>query len=196
MITSKKEFRVYNEADKLANSRQIDSFKLKLKQFLFPDLTWIFLTRLRKTEYAKNCKKGLMGKIEYVYQYYRFRKISLKLGFTIPLNVFGPGLSIPHYGTIVVNSATKVGKNCRLHVSANIGASGGAATAPIIGDNVYIGPGAIIFGNIQIDDNVTIAANATVNKSVSVKNVTIGGTPAIIIKENTATWWENNRLSL
>jgi len=196
MITSKEEFKAYCEADKLANSKQLDSFKLKIKQLLFPDLTWIFLARLRKTEYVKNCKKGLIGKIEYAYQYYRFRKISLKLGFTIPLNVFGPGLSIPHYGTIVVNSAAKVGKNCRLHVSANIGASGGSATAPTIGDNVYIGPGAIIFGDIQINDNVTIAANATVNKSVAVKNVTVGGTPAEIIKENTSVWWENNRLSL
>jgi len=197
MITSKIEFNAYCEADRLANCKPADKDLLaKIKHLLFPDLTWIFLLRLRKVEYLKNCKKGFISKMLFVYHYYKFKKLSVKLGFTIPLNVFGPGLSIPHYGTIVVNSAAKVGKNCRLHVSVNIGASTGSIVAPIIGDNVYIGPGAIVFGNIKINDNVSIAANATVNKSINVKNVTVGGTPAKIIKEDTAVWWENNKLSL
>ena len=78
----------------------------------------------------------------------------------------------------------------------NIGASGGSDIAPVIGDNVYIGPGAILFGEILIADNVTIAANATVYKSFEIKNTTIGGTPAVVLKEQTNTWWEKNRLSL
>jgi serine O-acetyltransferase len=68
--------------------------------------------------------------------------------------------------------------------------------APKIGDNVYIGPGAILFGDIIIADNVTIAANATVNANIETPNVTIGGTPAKIIKGNTSVWWLKNRMNL
>jgi len=105
----------------------------------------------------------------------------LKLGFTIPINVFGPGLSIAHYGTIVVSQHASVGANCRLHAGVNIGASAGQKGAPEIGNNVYIGPGAIIFGNIKIADGVSIGANATVNKSFETNNVVVAGTPARVV---------------
>lgn len=52
--------------------------------------------------------------------------------------------------------------------------------APRLGDNVYIGPGAKIFGPIEIGDNVAIGANAVVNKSFP-DSVTIAGVPAKII---------------
>lgn len=117
---------------------------------------------------------------------YRFRKLSIKLGYSIPINVFGPGLSLPHYGTIVVNPDTRVGINCRIHVGVNIGAH--HDKAPLIGDNVYIGPGAIIFGGIEIADNVSIGANATVNKSVTEPNVIVVGTPAQVVKRGVSSW--------
>jgi serine O-acetyltransferase len=196
MIIDKKIYKEYRIADDLANSRPKQNLYYMIYQFIFPDFIWRFLRLLRKTEYYKNCKKGWCGKLLYIYYLKKYKKISLKLGFSIPLNVFGPGLSLPHYGTIVVNPATRVGKNCRLHACVNIGASGGGAHSPIIGDNVYIGPGAILFGNIKISDNVTIAANSTVNKSIEITNITVGGTPAKIINENTPVWWIRNRLDL
>lgn len=126
---------------------------------------------------------------------YKKRKIGIKLGYSIPVNVFGPGLSLPHYGTIVVSKNAKVGKNCRLHVGTNIGASAGRPKAPIIGDNVYIGPGAILFGNITIADNVTVAANATVNRNCEIPNVVLAGTPAKIVKEKYDSWIIFNKIS-
>lgn len=116
--------------------------------------------------------------------------MGLKLGYSIPLNIFGPGLSLPHTGTIVVNGRAKIGAHCRLHVCVNIGASGGSTEAPQLGDNVYIGPGAILFGNITIANNVTIGANATVNRSCDQENVIIAGSPASIVKENYPNWTE------
>ena len=98
------------------------------------------------------------------------------------MNVFGPGLCITHWGTIVVSSHAKIGKNCRIHPSSCIGNHMGA---PIIGDNVYIGPGAKIFGNITIGNNVAIGANAVVNKSVP-NNVTVAGAPAKIISHKSS----------
>jgi serine O-acetyltransferase len=197
MITDRKSYKVYCQADRLANSIPVREKTIKkIMQLVFPNPIRKFLFLLRKTEYIKNCKSGISGKIFYLFYFQKFIKISRKLGFSIPLNVFGPGLSIPHYGTIVVNPATKVGKNCRLHVCVNIGASGGSELAPKIGDNVYIGPGAIIFGDIIIANNITIAANATVYKSIEITDVTIGGTPAIILKEETSVWWVKNRVNL
>ena len=54
---------------------------------------------------------------------------------------------------------------------------------PVIGDNCFIGPGAKIFGKINIGDNVAIGANAVVNKDVP-SNVTVAGVPAKIVNQN------------
>lgn len=112
----------------------------------------------------------------------------MKLGFSIPINVFGPGLSIAHYGTIVVSQYASVGSNCRLHVGVNIGANGGKNCAPTIGDNVYIGPGAILFGDITIADGAFIGANSTVNKSFEHANSVLAGTLAKVVKEYASPW--------
>lgn len=129
------------------------------------------------------------GNLLWLFAKCRFRRLSIKLGYSIPINVFGPGLSLPHRGNIIINPNARIGANCRIHVGVNIGAHKGKA--PIIGDNVYIGPGAIIFGDIHIANNVTIGANATVNKSILQENVVIGGTPARILKENYKNWREH-----
>ena len=60
--------------------------------------------------------------------------------------------------------------------------------APRIGNNVYIGLGAIIFGDIEIVDNVSIGANATVNKSVFEPNSVVAGTPAKVVKTDVESW--------
>jgi len=52
----------------------------------------------------------------------------------------------------------------------------------MIGDNVYIGPGAKIFGAITIGDGVAIGANAVVHHDVS-SGVTVGGVPARVISK-------------
>ena len=126
------------------------------------------------------------GVVYWVLAKYKFRKISVKLGFSIPINVFGPGLSLPHRGNIIVNPQTRIGENCRIHVGVNIGAH--HDKAPKIGNNVYIGPGAIIFGDIEIADNISIGANATVNKSFTDPNVVIAGTPAKVVKTDVESW--------
>ena len=109
---------------------------------------------------------------------WRLRNQSLKLGFSIPCNVFGPGLSIAHYGTFIVNENACIGSNCRLHACVNIGTVPGVENAaPIIGDNVYIAPGVKIYGKIKIANGCIIGANAVVNKSFEEENICIAGVP-------------------
>lgn len=166
-----------------------------LKELIFPNRINNFQVTLRKAEYyANTANKSLFNKIFALYYKILLRNKSLRLGFTIPINVFGPGLSIAHYGTIVINRAAKVGANCRIHVCVNIGASAGSKNAPQIGNNVYIAPGCKIFGDIVIADNVTISANSVVNKSFLTPNVVIGGIPAKVLKtldEDTSFNWKS-----
>ena len=52
---------------------------------------------------------------------------------------------------------------------------------PTIGDNVYMAKGSIIMGGITIGNNVTIGANAVVNKPVP-DNAVVAGVPARILR--------------
>lgn len=173
MITCKKDYYYYLEADRVALGR-----KKTIKSFLFDDI-WRFQRLLRRVEYLQNTSASTP---ELFWKKLLLNRLSLKLGFTIPINCFGAGLSIAHYGTIVVNGKARIGANCRLHVCTNIGTlAGHSGLSPTIGDNCYIGPGAKIFGGVTIGNNVAIAANAVVNKSFHEDNITIGGVPARII---------------
>ncbi|TKD59114.1 serine O-acetyltransferase [Flavobacterium sp. ASW18X] len=182
MIDSKQAYLNYIKQDALARNEKYDSFKDKIKQVLIPNPTWRFQKMLRKLEFLLNCKNGFFWKLYLIFYRRRFNKLSQKLGYSIPPNVFGPGLCILHYGTIVVNSKASVGKNCRMEVCVNIGASGGNPNAPKIGDNVYIAPGVKIYGDIKIGNNCAIAANSSVNKSFDEDGVLIAGSPAKKIK--------------
>ncbi len=173
MIQSKEDLYTYLNADKIALN--VDPAQKKPR--LFRDEVWRFQIALRKAEYEENCAKGIAGKVRKAWTRFRFHRQSIKCGFTIPLNVFSPGLSIAHYGTIVVNSNAKIGKNCRIQEGVNIGSSG-SDKAPIIGDNVFIGSGAKIIGDIEIADNIAIGAGAVVVKSFKEDGITIAGVPA------------------
>ena len=147
-----------------------------------------FTVLLRFNEYLINTKKNLFIRLLPLLWY---KRLSVKLSFSIPFNVFSYGPGIVHYGLLIVNPKARIGKNCRIHAGVNIGASAGflnfgdtSSYAPKIGDNCYIGPGSKIFGPISIGNNCVIGANAVVNKSFKRDNITIGGIPAKIISEN------------
>ncbi|MBX9850856.1 MAG: serine acetyltransferase [Cytophagaceae bacterium] len=187
MIKDKKDYLFYLEADCIALGRKKKGARL-LYRIFFPDEIWNFQKVLRRLEYTINCKlknkKNIFTTLEYYYILWHYRKLSYKLGFTIPPNVFGPGLSIAHYGTIVINNGAKVGANCCLNTNVNIGTEAGFSDkAPVIGDNVFIGPGAKIFGAIKIANGIAIGANAVVNKNFEEENILIAGIPAKKIKE-------------
>jgi serine O-acetyltransferase len=184
MIRNYQDYVYYLEADRVALNKPRLTSLIYLKEILTKDYIWKFQRLLRKCEYYRNvkAKESVLCYVIYYGLKWRFRTLSLKLGFLIPENVFGPGLAIVHYGNIVINPKVKVGSNCRIHVGVNIGESGGEVGAPIIGNNVYIAPGAKIYGNIHIADNCAVGANSAVGKSFDVPGMLIGGIPASNIK--------------
>jgi len=127
---------------------------------------------LRRTEYVVNCRKGRLWKPYVLFCLFRLRRAGMKLGFTIHPNNFGPGLSIAHWGTIVVNPGCRVGANCRIHPGTSLGETDGGS--PVLGDDCYIGPGAKLFGPITLGDRVSIGANAVVHKSFGSDLVLVG----------------------
>ncbi|MBR3737197.1 MAG: serine O-acetyltransferase [Eubacterium sp.] len=105
-------------------------------------------------------------------------------GFHIPPNAFEEGLSIAHWGPIVVHPNARIGKNCRIQQCVTIGATNGTADAPKIGNNVFIGPCSTIVGNITIGNDIAIGANSVVTRSVEENAITIAGAPARKISDN------------
>ncbi|MEO9570954.1 MAG: serine acetyltransferase [Polaribacter sp.] len=91
------------------------------------------------------------------------------VGISIPIGTkIGKGLFISHSGTIIINSNSIIGDNCNIAPMTIIGwgKSEGEFGVPTIGDRVWIGPGAKIFGPITIGNDVAIGANAVVNKPI------------------------------
>lgn len=178
MIKTKEDYEYYKKADEIAIGKDAE-VGIKRRTLYFVDNIWKFERLLRKTEYFQNCRTSRIDKIYSNYLMYELYKYRTKLGFTILPNCFGPGLSIAHIGTIVVNPASRIGANCRIHTCVVIGTKAGYPDkAPKIGNNVYIGPGAKIFGEITISDGIAIGANSVVNKSFLEPNITIAGVPA------------------
>lgn len=177
-IESKKDFRVF-----VASDLRSLGFKSQRNWFKLNEIV-AFQIRLRRLEYVMNCSKN---PLRVLLHRYLFRKISVRLGFSISPNTFGPGLAIAHRGTIVVNGGARIGANCRIHVGVNIGTEAGHSdAAPRIEENCYIAPGAKIFGPILIGSNSVIGANAVVNKSFPEGNQSIAGVPAIVISNKSS----------
>jgi len=180
MIESKMDYTLYLKADCISLNRKTHlTLRDKLINVFFGDVVWEYQKALRKAEYIKNCKHGLIGRIQYAFALRKLRKLGITLGFHIFPNNFGPGLSISHPGSIIVNTNVRVGANCRVHPGTVIGTQAGPVNkTPVLGDNIYIGPGVKIFGNIEIANNIAIGANSVVNKSFLEPNITIAGIPA------------------
>lgn len=89
-------------------------------------------------------------------------------GIEVPRTaVIGPGFYIGHFGGITVARRAVIGRNFSLSQAVTVGyADGRREGVPVIGDDVYVGPGARLFGAIRIGDNVRIGANAVVYKDI------------------------------
>ncbi len=89
--------------------------------------------------------------------------------------VFGPGFVLVHSNGVVINTAVRGGRDIKIEHQVTIGAERGLS--PVLGDEVFIGAGAKVLGEISVGSRVRIGANAVVIKNVP-DDVTAVGVPA------------------
>ncbi len=150
--------------------------------FVTPGVKYSFYMRLCSYLRSKPLKAfGLFFFFRIVLQHY-----SIKFGIDIPdTTKIESGLYIGHFGGIVVNSRSILGKNCNISHGVTLGQlnRGDRAGCPVIGDNVFIGPGAKILGHIHIGDNAAIGANSVVMTDIPSEAVVVGSPGKVISNE-------------
>lgn len=117
------------------------------------------------------------NKISYIISRILFKPLE-SLYINMPPEKIGGGLYFQHgFSTIV--AAKEIGENCFINQQVTIGYNG--KKAPIIGDNVRIAVGAIVIGDVYIDDGAIVAAGAVVKHNVELGDV-VAGVPAVSVK--------------
>lgn len=112
---------------------------------------------------------------------------SAKIGKNFKVGYWGMG--------VVIHSNCEIGDNCIVAQNVTIGRNFGDQNVPKIGNDVYIGTGSVVFGEISIGDNVIIGSNSVVNKNVPA-NSTVVGNPMRILKSNrTIKYYEIDKVA-
>lgn len=117
-----------------------------------------------------------------------------KFGIDIPFNTrIGAGFYIGHFSCIFVNENCIIGDNCNISQGVTVGTANRGARAgnPVIGDNVYIGPGAKVIGAIRVGDHVAIGANCVVTRDVP-DHAVVAGVPARVISAKGSAGYVNH----
>ena len=126
----------------------------------------------------------------------RLRRISFNSGIQIPDGTqIGRGFYIGHFGAIIINGKAILGNNINISQDVTIGQAnrGNNKGTAVIGNEVYIGPGAKIVGAVKIGNNVAIGANAVVTKDIT-DNTCVAGVPAKMISDQGAEGYVNRKV--
>lgn len=100
-------------------------------------------------------------------------------GLNLATKEIGPGLFIAH-GEATTLAGERIGANCYVHQGVTIGWDYKSLRTPVVGDDVFIGAGAVIVGAIVIGDGARIGANALVLCDVP-PGATAVGVPARVV---------------
>ena len=104
MILGKAEINKILIEDAIANRRQ------SIRTKPHGDETWRFIVLFRKCQYHdKKREKSIINRFLFSINYFFYHRLSVRLGFSIPYKTqIGPGLSIPHYGSIVISDKAQI----------------------------------------------------------------------------------------
>ena len=152
------------------------AIKSTLEVFLYPSFRAQFYHKISKYFY-----KHKMYFLARLISEFAKRRTGIEIhpGATIGRNLF-----IDHGMGVVIGQTAIIGNDVTMFHGVTLGGTGNEKTKkrhPTIGNNVFIGSGAKVLGNITIGDNVKIGANAVVLKNVE-KNRTIVGIPGYVVK--------------
>ncbi len=173
-------FLVYSDLHRITNTVRITA----LLRHLLAGGSFKYTFWMRTCLYAKS--NTLLKYSLYPCARILLNHLSYKYGIEIsPTTRIGSGLYIGHFGGIVVNSRSIIGKNCNISPGVTLAQSnrGVRQGCPRLGDNVFIGPGAKILGAVTIGDDVAIGANCVVTKDVPSHSVVVGVPGRVISRE-------------
>ncbi len=179
--TLQKDF--YRESGKYLSHFQI------VKKCFSPNLHYIYWFR-NAQKYPKSSFIGMLYRLI-------LRHYQIKYGFQIYAETeIGEGFYLGHWGALVINPKAKIGKNCNIAQGVTIAQAnrGRNEGVPIIGNEVWIGPNAVIVGNIKIGNNVLIAPNAYVNTDIPDHSIALGNPAVITAKLNATEGYINNKV--
>ncbi len=110
-----------------------------------------------------------------------FRRVRRNYGIEIDFSTrLGRRVVIDHQSGIVVSGFAAIGDDCRLRQNVTIGIRAeGDLRAPVLGNGVDLGAGAVLLGGITVGDGAIIGANAVVLTDVPAGALAVG-VPATI----------------
>jgi serine O-acetyltransferase len=179
-IAGRAELRAYLRADMWFTCQRE---RWDLRFFIFRRALY-YQRVLRHAEYWESTSGPLARVLLSVYKL-RLAFLGERIGLSISRGTCGPGLSISHPGLLVVNGQARLGARCRVSQGVTIGAS--QYGAPVIGDDVFVGPNAQVIGPVRVGHGSTILPGAVVVSDVPPKS-TVGGVPAQILRSGTPPW--------
>jgi len=108
-----------------------------------------------------------------------FTGVEIHPGATI-----GQGFFIDHGSGVVIGETAEIGDNCVLFHNVTLGGTGKhvGKRHPTIGNNVFVGTGAILLGPLRVGNNVRIGANTFLYMVDIPDNATVVGTPGYITR--------------
>lgn len=145
---------------------------------------WVMIVyRLGRWRYG--IQKGWVRKPFSLIYKFLYKVVQVLTGIEFPCEVeIGRNFRIDHFSGIVVSGYAKFGDNCIIRNGVTVGLRHTEhPVAPQIGDNVDIGAGAKVLGDITVGDNVVIGANAVVITDVPRNSVAIGVPAKIVAKK-------------
>lgn len=167
--------RDYIEKDFIRSSKSKD---VKRISTIYRTGNYVYYNEMNKT-----LKKIIFKILNFLNNHF----IKIKYGIEIPFQTkIGAGLRLVHLNGIIISPHAIIGDNCTIFQQVTIGANEHSLNfrkAPKIGDNVYIGAGAKIIGDIQVGSNVKIGANAVVTKNVP-DNYTVLGCNELLLSNS------------
>lgn len=141
---------------------------------------WVMLV-YRFGRWRYRVRPSLLRKVFSLAYKVLYKLVQILTGIELPCEVeIGKNFVIDHFGGIVISGYARFGDNCRIRNGVVVGLKNiNEPCAPIIGNNVDIGAGAKLLGNIKIGNNVEIGANAVVICDVPDNAIAVG-VPAVV----------------
>lgn len=154
-----------------------------------------FTWYLRKVAYYRSRRRSVFV-FAYLYNRILLNHYRFRYGFDIsPTTAIGPGLFLGHFGGVVISPLAVIGSNVNINQGTTIGATsrGSHRGAPVLGDRVWVGSGAIIVGKVQVGHDALIAPGAYVNFDVEPQSLILGN-PGKCVSQRGSEGYVNNLL--